>query len=211
MHHLIDINGVAELFGITRQGAYKLVQLERGFPAPVAELTAGRVWETNAVERWARLDGPRAREEYMAWVFDRIPRGADADALQHYRMALRIGMSKALGRNPEGVTLADAHSEAVEAGRTVEESFNWPPPPSQAAWARETGRLSGQGIMPPWEQFESNGREMAQVYLQRVTASVALSEGAPVQFTSVDGRVLIGTVVDFDEAQARVIIKQVNL
>ncbi len=54
MNHLVDINGIAELLGVTRQGAYKLVAREVTFPAPEVELAAGRIWKREAVERWAR-------------------------------------------------------------------------------------------------------------------------------------------------------------
>lgn len=57
MHHLIDVNGVAELLGMTRAGTYKLIAREPTFPAPTAVLTAGRVWETEAVVTWARQTG----------------------------------------------------------------------------------------------------------------------------------------------------------
>jgi predicted DNA-binding transcriptional regulator AlpA len=57
MHHLLDINGVAELLGITRQGAYKLIERDETFPEPEATVTAGRIWSTEAVEKWARETG----------------------------------------------------------------------------------------------------------------------------------------------------------
>lgn len=55
--HLIDINGIAELLGVTRQGAYKLVARETTFPAPEVELAAGRIWRRDDVEAWAREAG----------------------------------------------------------------------------------------------------------------------------------------------------------
>jgi predicted DNA-binding transcriptional regulator AlpA len=57
VEHLIDINGIAEMLGITRQGAYKLVARETTFPAPEVELAAGRIWKREDVERWARETG----------------------------------------------------------------------------------------------------------------------------------------------------------
>jgi len=57
MDHLIDINGIAELLGMTRQGAYKLVAREATFPGPEVELASGRVWKTEAVKAWARETG----------------------------------------------------------------------------------------------------------------------------------------------------------
>jgi len=48
VNHLVDINGIAELLGVTRQGAYKLVAREVTFPAPEVELAAGRIWKARS-------------------------------------------------------------------------------------------------------------------------------------------------------------------
>lgn len=52
-HHLVGAAEIAEMLGLTRQRVYQLAR-EPGFPAPVAELTAGKVWRRIDVERWAR-------------------------------------------------------------------------------------------------------------------------------------------------------------
>jgi predicted DNA-binding transcriptional regulator AlpA len=64
VHHLLDINGVAELLGMTRQGAYKLVERDPTFPAPEAIVTAGRIWSTAAVEEWMLVPGHRRVVNY---------------------------------------------------------------------------------------------------------------------------------------------------
>jgi predicted DNA-binding transcriptional regulator AlpA len=53
----MGLTEIAELLGMTRQGADKLVRREVAFPQPVAVLTGTRVWETAAIEKWARETG----------------------------------------------------------------------------------------------------------------------------------------------------------
>lgn len=43
---------IAKRLGVSRQRADQLVRSYQDFPPPAAELTAGRVWETAAVEEW---------------------------------------------------------------------------------------------------------------------------------------------------------------
>jgi prophage regulatory protein len=61
VQHLIDINDVADMLGITRQGAYKLVERDSSFPAPEVEVTAGRIWRTEDVEHWVLAAPGRRR------------------------------------------------------------------------------------------------------------------------------------------------------
>ena len=65
VHHLIDINGVAELLGMTRQGAYKLIERDETFPDPEVEVTAGRIWSTHAVEKWMLKPGNRRFANFL--------------------------------------------------------------------------------------------------------------------------------------------------
>ena len=51
------IDVLAELLGLTRQGVDYLVRNDPMFPAPVAVLHAGRIWEREAIESWARAEG----------------------------------------------------------------------------------------------------------------------------------------------------------
>ncbi|HEY8720116.1 DNA-binding protein [Pengzhenrongella sp.] len=56
---LVGITEIARMLNVSRQRAHQLAQTE-GFPAPAAELSSGRVWETAGVEAWALASGRRA-------------------------------------------------------------------------------------------------------------------------------------------------------
>ena len=51
--HLVGLTEIATLLGVTRQRAGQIARDYEDFPAPVAELASGRIWETAAVEGWA--------------------------------------------------------------------------------------------------------------------------------------------------------------
>lgn len=57
--HLVGLSEIASMLGVTRQRASQLVRDYDDFPPPVAELAAGRVWETGAVEAWAKAHPER--------------------------------------------------------------------------------------------------------------------------------------------------------
>jgi predicted DNA-binding transcriptional regulator AlpA len=57
--HLVGLSEIASMLGVTRQRASQLVRDYDDFPPPVAELAAGRVWETAAVEVWAKAHPDR--------------------------------------------------------------------------------------------------------------------------------------------------------
>lgn len=57
VHHPMGRSEIAELLGMTRQGVDKCVGRDPTFPAAVALLVGGRIWETEAVERRARAAG----------------------------------------------------------------------------------------------------------------------------------------------------------
>ena len=48
---LIGISGIAELLGITRQGA-DFLSKRPDFPAPAHKLPTGRVWVRSEIEEW---------------------------------------------------------------------------------------------------------------------------------------------------------------
>jgi predicted DNA-binding transcriptional regulator AlpA len=50
---------VAKLLGLTRQRVHQIIEEDPTFPAPAMVLGVGRgrVWETAAVEKWARATG----------------------------------------------------------------------------------------------------------------------------------------------------------
>jgi predicted DNA-binding transcriptional regulator AlpA len=54
---LVGAQEIAELLGITRQRVGQLARTDPSFPKPVAEVAAGRIWERDDVERWARETG----------------------------------------------------------------------------------------------------------------------------------------------------------
>jgi predicted DNA-binding transcriptional regulator AlpA len=55
---LIGLTQIAELLGMSRAGAHKLIGRETTFPAPVSVLAnRTRVWDRADVERWAREKG----------------------------------------------------------------------------------------------------------------------------------------------------------
>jgi predicted DNA-binding transcriptional regulator AlpA len=56
-HHLVGVAEIAKMLGVSRQRVDELVRKDPTFPKPVVHLTAGRVWETESVERWARKTG----------------------------------------------------------------------------------------------------------------------------------------------------------
>lgn len=58
MHHLVGATEIAALLGVTRQRVNQLSK-EPHFPAPVAQLGLGAVWNTEDVQRWAEQHRPR--------------------------------------------------------------------------------------------------------------------------------------------------------
>ncbi|MDQ3641791.1 MAG: helix-turn-helix domain-containing protein [Actinomycetota bacterium] len=49
---LVGIAEIAEMLGVSRQRVGQLASSYDDFPAPVAELAAGRIWNRADVERW---------------------------------------------------------------------------------------------------------------------------------------------------------------
>lgn len=47
---------IADLLGVSPQRVHQLMQ-RRDFPAPVAELAIGKVWERAAIVEWAQATG----------------------------------------------------------------------------------------------------------------------------------------------------------
>lgn len=57
VHHLVGIAEIAEMLGVSRQRVHKIVQTHEDFPAPEADLTAGRIWKRSEVIQWAHANG----------------------------------------------------------------------------------------------------------------------------------------------------------
>lgn len=53
---LMGLAEVRALLGVSRQRADQIVR-KPGFPAPVAELANGKVWNTFAVQAWVKATG----------------------------------------------------------------------------------------------------------------------------------------------------------
>ncbi len=56
---LVGLSEVARIIGVSRQRALQLVRDYSDFPAPLASLAAGRVWDGTAVETWTRAHPER--------------------------------------------------------------------------------------------------------------------------------------------------------
>lgn len=54
--HLMDMQAIAELLGISKQRVQQLVVAGK-LPDPTADLSIGRVWLRSDVETWARETG----------------------------------------------------------------------------------------------------------------------------------------------------------
>lgn len=54
--HLMGLTEIAEMLGVSRQRVHQLAKAN-DFPAPVARLSAGTIWERVDVEAWARATG----------------------------------------------------------------------------------------------------------------------------------------------------------
>ena len=52
----MGLTEIGALLGVSRQRAHQLAN-SYGFPEPVARLAQGPVWETDAIESWARESG----------------------------------------------------------------------------------------------------------------------------------------------------------
>ncbi|MGH2758567.1 MAG: helix-turn-helix transcriptional regulator, partial [Actinomycetota bacterium] len=51
-HHLLGTAEIAVMLGVSRQRVAQLIETYDDFPAPEAELSAGRIWARTAVETW---------------------------------------------------------------------------------------------------------------------------------------------------------------
>ena len=69
---LVGVAEIVSLLGISRQRVNQLAQ-EQGFPAPVATLTSGRIWEAGEVVAWARGERSFARFVDIDGVDRRFP------------------------------------------------------------------------------------------------------------------------------------------
>jgi predicted DNA-binding transcriptional regulator AlpA len=60
---LVGVTEVKEFLGVSRQRVHQLIRDDTGFPNPVAELAAGRIWLREDIEEWARSCGRLERDD----------------------------------------------------------------------------------------------------------------------------------------------------
>jgi hypothetical protein len=53
---LVGVTEIGEMLGVSRQRADQLAG-EPGFPDPIGEIRAGRIWNKEDIEAWARETG----------------------------------------------------------------------------------------------------------------------------------------------------------
>lgn len=141
MEELLGVPEIASLFGMSRQGIYRMLQREKTFPSPAAALVAGRVWRREGVEAWRMSRGPEARKNYLAAVQQCAPQGPIGSGASHYRMTLQAALSSAIAPDGEVGDEMEAYRHALDAARQVEPSFTAKPPMTFDAWAISEGRL----------------------------------------------------------------------
>jgi predicted DNA-binding transcriptional regulator AlpA len=54
---LVGVAEIARMLGVSRQRVDQMARNDPEFPQPIAELTAGRIWRLQDIERWARKTG----------------------------------------------------------------------------------------------------------------------------------------------------------
>jgi hypothetical protein len=54
---LVGIHEITLILDVTRQRVDKISRTDPDFPAPIAELHAGRIWLRSDIENWARAAG----------------------------------------------------------------------------------------------------------------------------------------------------------
>jgi predicted DNA-binding transcriptional regulator AlpA len=53
---LVGLTEIADMLGVSRQRVHQLAATE-AFPAPEAEVSAGRLWKRAVIEKWAKATG----------------------------------------------------------------------------------------------------------------------------------------------------------
>jgi ATP-dependent Clp protease ATP-binding subunit ClpC len=88
--YLLGVAEIAAMLGVTRQRVNQLIR-SQGFPAPEAELSAGRIWRREAVERWVVANPHRATETGDGALGPALEPGARALALRAQEEARDLG------------------------------------------------------------------------------------------------------------------------
>ena len=88
--YLLGVAEIAAMLGVTRQRVNQLVR-SHGFPAPEAELSAGRIWRRDAIERWVVANPHRATEAGEGSVGSALDPDARALVLRAQEEARELG------------------------------------------------------------------------------------------------------------------------
>jgi ATP-dependent Clp protease ATP-binding subunit ClpA/predicted DNA-binding transcriptional regulator AlpA len=99
-HHLVGVAEIAAMLGVSRQRVNQLVAEDADFPAPEAELSAGRVWLRESVEAWIASNPAQQKS------------GASRDAVA--RMSERFSPDIRRAIAYAGEEAARGESEAIE-------------------------------------------------------------------------------------------------
>ncbi|MCP4303576.1 MAG: helix-turn-helix domain-containing protein [bacterium] len=54
---LVGVAEIADILGLSRQRVNRIVQTHDDFPEPLAELSAGRIWRAEEIEKWMQRTG----------------------------------------------------------------------------------------------------------------------------------------------------------
>lgn len=57
---LVGLTEIAAMLGVSVQRVDQLAATE-GFPKPLGEISAGRIWKRQAIEKWAKAAGRETR------------------------------------------------------------------------------------------------------------------------------------------------------
>lgn len=121
-HHLVGAAEVAAILGVTRQRVAQLSVSDLTFPQPEVELSAGRIWSREAIERWTA----EHRERGTRSKATSVPAAGDWPPTVRAVMDLAGAVAKELNHSwlgPDHVLLALLHPESPGAARKVLESF----------------------------------------------------------------------------------------
>jgi prophage regulatory protein len=153
-NHLMGVTEIASLIGVSRQRADQIVRT-KGFPDPVAELAAGRVWETQIVRAWIDGGGLRTVRHTRKAVA-----GAPSGIPQHcYACGKRL---EYVDRGEGGVSLecpdltldllddSGANQEAARLNQVLANRHGWRTSEVNAWWNTPNPALAGDSPTAVW-------------------------------------------------------------
>lgn len=136
-HHLVGASEVAAILGVSRQRVAQLATAGHGFPAPEAELSAGRIWSREAIEAWAVGHPDRG-------VSGRVK--TPAAGTWPLRIRTVLGLASSLARElhhtwigPDHLFLALLHPDCPGVARATLESFGLTLDDCRDGWVASMG------------------------------------------------------------------------